>query len=128
MKPDELEFLILKDIVHYHSKTNGLNLQKQLENIEVEKRDYTGFGIYVYFKKDQQVDLRKNLVEEQTNISSPTEFYLDTLEHQISFELNLNEKGQFDFLEIVPNGVESWNGKYGEIKKLQPTTAKDHPA
>ncbi len=62
------------------------------------------------------MDLSEILKNGTTFLSSPIQIYLGTLEHQISFELNLNEKGQFDFLEIVPNGVKSWNGEYEKIK------------
>lgn len=116
MKPNELEILILKDIVDFQMKDNGLNLARQLETIEVKSREYSGFGIYVHFELKNQADLTANLGERKMCINSPIEIYLDVLEHQISFELNLNSKGQFDFLEIVPNGVDNWNGEYEKIK------------
>lgn len=116
MELNELEILILRDIVEYQKRTNGLNLERQLESLEVKNRDYTGFGIYVYFDHKNQVDITQMIGERNKNLSAPIEIYLDTLEHQISFDLNLNDKGQFDFLEIVPNGVDNWNGKYEKIK------------
>jgi hypothetical protein len=116
MKPNELEIIILKDIVNYQLRTHGLNLTRQLESLEIKKREFTGFGIYVHFELENQDDLTLNLGEIKPYVASPIEIYLDTLEHQISFELNLNNKGQFDFLEIVPNGVNKWNGQYEKIK------------
>jgi hypothetical protein len=116
MKLNELEILILRDIVEYQNRINGLNFERQLESLEVKNRDYTGFGIYVYFDKKNQADFTQMIDERKKCLSSPIEIHLDSLEHQISFDLNLNDKGQFDFLEIVPNGVDNWNGKYEKIK------------
>jgi len=116
MELNELEILILRDIVEYQKRINGLNLERQLESLQVKNRKYTGFGIYVYFEQKNQADFTQMIGDEKKYLSSPIEIYLDTLEYQISFDLNLNEKGQFDFLEIVPNGVDNWNGKYEKIK------------
>ena len=102
--------------VEYQKRINGLNLERQLESLQVKNRKYTGFGIYVYFEQKNQADFTQMIGDEKKYLSSPIEIYLDTLEYQISFDLNLNEKGQFDFLEIVPNGVDNWNGKYEKIK------------
>lgn len=118
MKPNELELIILKDIVNYQIRTHGLNLTRQLESIEIKKRELTGFGIYIHFKLENQDDLTINLGERKTYLTSPIEIYLDTLENPISFELNLNNKGQFDLLEIVPNGINHWNGQYKNIKTI----------
>jgi len=116
MKLNELEILILSDIVDYQMRINEFNLERQFESLEVSNRDYTGFGIYVHFELEKQADFTSLLGDRKKYLSSPIEIYLDSLEHRISFELNLNAKGQFDFLEIVPNGVDNWNGKYGKIK------------
>ncbi len=124
MKLNELELLILGDIVEYQKRINGFNLERQLESLEVKNRDYTGFGVYVYFDPKSQADLTNILGERKKYLSSPIEIHLDSLEHHISFDLNLNEKGQFDFLEIVPNGIDSWNGKYEKIKTTANKTYK----
>lgn len=116
MRLNELEILILSDIVDYQMRINGFNLERQLDSLEVKSRDNTGFGVYVHFDLEKQDDCTMILGERKKCLSSPIEIYLDSLEHQISFELNLNDKGQFEFLEIVPNGVDNWNGKYEKIK------------
>jgi hypothetical protein len=113
---NELELIILKDVVDYHKRIHNLNLERQLKSLEVEFRDYTGYGIYVYFKQESQSELTIKLQDKMKILSSPIEIHLDSLKHQISFELNLNDKGKFEFLEIVPNGVDSWDGKYENIR------------
>ena len=112
-------------------RINGFNLERQFETLEVKNRVFTGFGILIYFDLENiyfdlenQADFTKILGDRKKNISSPIEIYLEPLEHQISFELNLNDKSQFDFLEIVPNGINAWNGKYEMIKNTANQTNK----
>ena len=71
MKLDDLEITILKDIVRYQLRANGLNLERQLESLKVKKRELTGFGIYVHFESDTQADLTVQLGERNTYLSSP---------------------------------------------------------
>ena len=115
MDLNELENIILTDIVKYQLKANNIDLRLQLQNLEVIKREYTGIGIYVHFQTINREDLNENLDYKKRYFASPIEIILDTLEYQISFDLNLNQKGHFDFLEIVSNEG-NWNGEYNEIK------------
>ena len=49
MTQENLENTVIKLFLEYGDETSNL-LLKQLEHLEVEKRDFTGIGFYTYFR------------------------------------------------------------------------------
>ena len=111
---DLLEKSIIESIVESHLVTHAF-LRDQVTNISVKCREYTGIGIYIHFAFDNQQELPNELSNDMTYLGSEKIYQLDTLKYPISFELNLTKKGLLDFLEIVRNGDESWDGTYGSF-------------
>jgi hypothetical protein len=113
---NSLEKDIIEEVIEYHSKSTP-GLIDQVSNLVVSSRKYTGVGIYVNFDLTKQIELYKPSLKRSQVLSSETLIYLDNLEYPISYELNLTKNGKFQFIEIVSNDGNDWNGEYGSHQK-----------
>jgi hypothetical protein len=93
-------------------------LQSQIQNLRVIQRKYTGIGIYVNFDLDKQSDIYHTSEKQMEVLGSSTSFYLDALEYEIAYELNLTKTGKFQFIEIVSNEGD-WKGNYNSFEKRE---------
>ena len=78
--------------------------------LKVKNREYTGVGSYTHFQYDSSKILTKD-----TAISSRKRLLIKGLEHELTYELNLTD-GKIDFLEIVTNGDDKWDGKVKDFE------------
>ncbi|SIT94808.1 hypothetical protein [Pontibacter indicus] len=110
-KLNSLEHTILSEIEKSHRETHPF-LKKQMLNLKVSSREFTGIGVYVHFTPQGQKRQKNKISKEKTYLGVSKSFYIDTLEFPISFELNLSEEGVLEFLEIVSNDNKTWNGEF----------------
>ena len=99
-----LEIELLKSIID-ENKERYPYLPLHFTMLKVKHREFTGVGSYTHFQYDTSKILTKG-----TAISSRKRLMIKGLEHEVSYELNLTD-GKIDFLEIVTNGDEEWDGK-----------------
>jgi len=79
-------------------------LPTDLKAVKVKERTYRGVGTFTYFEYPAP-----ELLPKDTSISSQRNLIIKGLENPLSYELNLTN-GKMDFLEIVTNGNEKWDG------------------
>lgn len=110
-KMKKLELDIIELIIE--SNTDDYRFLKwQLPFLSVTSREYTQVGAYINFVitgcniNDVVTDANLNTV-----LSVPKLLRLDTLSNELSFELDI-KNGQINFIEIVTNGGEPWDGQY----------------
>lgn len=111
---NQLEIDLIFAIINPNKKKlNSLKLQ--LPSLKVKKREFTGVGIFVNFLIEDEKIIDKNLGD--FVLSIPGLLKIDKLSNPISFELNITA-GAIDFLELVTNGNESWDGNYATYEIL----------
>ncbi len=106
---NEMEIELLKSIID-ENKERYPYLSLHFEMLKVKTREYTGVGSYIYFQYPASKILTKD-----TSLSSQKSLTIEGLEHELSYELNLTN-GKMDFLEIVTNGKEEWDGSAGNFR------------
>ncbi|QMU27523.1 hypothetical protein [Adhaeribacter radiodurans] len=113
-KLNSLQYAILSEIERFHRETHPF-LKDQMLDLKVKTREFTGVGWYVNFDPKGQKRQNNKIPKAKTYLSVSKNYYIDTLEFPISFELNLSEEGVLEFLEIVSNDNKTWNGEFNSL-------------
>jgi hypothetical protein len=102
----EVELSLLKSIINGNLEKFSFLLE-HLGDIKIKSREATGIGLNITFEylKDVQEE------EEFTNGLLSTELKLTTpsLKNELTYCLDITN-GKIDFLEIITNGNEIWDG------------------
>jgi hypothetical protein len=116
MQLTELEFQLVSAIIEFN-KNRYPDLVQQFHSLKVKSREYTGVGCYINFYLS---DLNSMLVLNSINTSLSCNKLLkvNTLINPLSFELDIM-RGKINFLEIVTNGGESWDGSYNRFEIIE---------
>lgn len=80
------------------------SLLSRLDLVKVKYREFTGVGSFTFFEDTSSEIFPANAVS-----SCRKTLKFNRLENELSYELNLTD-GKFDFLEIVTNGFDEWEG------------------
>jgi len=102
-KLNEIERIIVEAIIEENKKKYP-GLELHLQYLTVEKREFTGVGLYVNFGylKNEVAALNINTV-----LSSSKVLTSPNLQHEIAYVLDIGAK--INFLEIVTNGDDLLN-------------------
>jgi hypothetical protein len=101
----EFERLLLKTIIKDNSEKFGY-LFEHLDFIKVETAKTTGTGLYinfVYLKEFQKEEFENGLLSAGSKLTAPN------LKNELTYCLDVTN-GKMDFLEIVTNEKENWDG------------------
>ena len=83
-------------------------LKSHLPILSVERRDFTGVGLFVNFSyQDSSVGYQK-IPSNYIALSSNASLLIEGLKNEVAYEVVVTD-GKIDFLEIVSNG-EDWDG------------------
>ena len=103
---NKLEVIILATLIEENNIKYPL-LKSHLPLLKVKSREFTGVGIYTNFHY-----ITEPLTEEiSALLSSPNQLLMDNLENELSYLLDITD-GKINYLEILTNGNEAWDGKF----------------
>lgn len=102
---NELEKQLMMAILEENKRLYP-SLLPRFDLIKVKKREFTGVGSFTFFE-----DGTSELLPRNAALSSEKILMLNGLDNELSYELILSE-GKIDFLEIVTNGLDEWDGKH----------------
>ena len=101
-----LEITVIQSILDENkSKYPFLNLH--IPYLYVKNREYTGVGIYSNFEYTKEM----NTEDISDLISSGKTLSIEGLEYELAYILDITN-GKINFLEIVTNGNEIWDGTF----------------
>jgi hypothetical protein len=103
---NSLEVALLQSILE-ENKEKYPFLLNHFPLLKVKNREYTGVGSYSNFEYTSPID--ELLINDL--ISSKKELLINGVKNELSYVLDITN-GKINFLEIVTNGNEEWNGKY----------------
>jgi hypothetical protein len=101
----EFELSLLKAIIKDNSEKFHY-LSEHLNFIRVETAKSTGTGLYItfaYLKEFQEEEFENGLLSAEPKLTAPN------LKNELTYCLDVTN-GKIDFLEIVTNEKENWDG------------------
>jgi hypothetical protein len=100
-----LEKSLLEAVLH-DNQTNYPFLIEHFQCLKLKDREYTGVGTFSNFEYSR--DLKFGSLNKL--LSSEKRLFIDGVENEVTYVLAITD-GRIDFLELVTNNDEIWNGE-----------------
>ena len=107
---NNIEIAILKAIIEENQDKYPF-LKTHFPYIFIKNREYTGLGVYSNFEYSRIFE-ESNI---NTTLSSSKELTVANLENELTYVLDITN-GKINFLEIVTNGNDSFEGEIIDFK------------
>lgn len=101
----EVERSLLKSIISGNQDKFGFLLE-HLNDIKIKSREATGIGLNItfeYLKDFEEEEFTNGLLSSDRKLTTPS------LKNELTYCLDITN-GKIDFLEILTNGNEIWDG------------------
>lgn len=102
-----LESTLVTLIIEEHA-VRYLEFVFHIPLLKIKNREFTGVGSYSNFLYSKKIKF-DNVID--TAISSNKSLIIPCLKNELSYELAITN-GMINYLEIVTNGNEEWNGDF----------------
>lgn len=107
---NSLEKAIIAEIIEFNKQKYPF-LEKHIPFLKVKSRENTGVGMYINFEYSSEKNVTIEQNKKDISLSSNKLLELNNLQYGLVYELNITN-GKFDFLELVTQVDEEWDGKY----------------